>query len=709
MAITVFDAFTKRQNPAKIININDSASSLVDLSSTTFRDNIRSLLRDYAVTEDYTLDGNSTVSCTLFASEETGVVFPLFTVEEQISDADSSPNPLCDVCRCVGWGHHYVTKRKYHLIIPTIDKWKEALTRESLKANTHLMHGVIHCNGFGHLLCINTDDAFHFFSGDQIMHFWDRLCSTLHTRKISVDDISRKGSMDLRLLHGVAYGRPWFGKWDYMFSHGSFGIRKEQYNRAICILSSMEVDNIKEDFSGTRKERLIKMIINFYIESSQTPLATLSELLQFMLAFTSKAPIERTTAMALVAMSSHHVSNPIIEDDGDTSDSSFTSSPDDQEESDDDDDGNDTDTDNNVLVDQDNTTMVGMVPPKYNSFDAMAKGEHSRWSAKRLSNAAQAVLKVFNDRNNSVITRQVLREAVRGSIGDTGLIDFLLKHIDKVLIGDQIVQRFTNPESRMLQFSLREITPRALEGEAKKRRKTNPQETDEWRSTTPGLHPYEDILYLYQNLLLTHPDSDVYSDASEVILNCKGFVKEWPLPSHQEQNTLTVSCQVLPNHEELLRDFTRKLPPGELVMVPQNANIRELKSSAEKALRDTYFVMENFEVSEIRNKDLEKIDETTSLMPEGNKIMTEFLVTGFGLDTGTELRYEGGFDDWTVECRCGARDDDGERMVACDACKVWHHTKCHSIEDDEAVPQVFLCNTCFGVSVRSKKRNVANR
>ncbi|KAL0889462.1 hypothetical protein Bca101_013445 [Brassica carinata] len=709
MAITVFDAFRERTRPAKIININDSASSsssLVHLSSTAFRDNIRSLIRDYAVTEDYTVDGD-TVSCIFFYSEETGVVFPLLTVEERISDADSSPSPLCDVCRCVGWGHHYVTKRKYHLIIPTIDKWKEPLTRESLKESTHLMHGVIHCNGFGHLLCINTDDAFHYFSGDRIMHFWDRLCSTLHTRKISLDDISRKGSMDLRLLHGVAYGRPWFGKWDYMFSHGSFGIRKEQYCRAICILSSMEVDKIKEDFSRTRRERVMKMIINFYIESSQTPIVTLSELLQFMLAFSSKAPVERTTAMALVAMSSHHVSNPIIEDDGDTSHSSFTSSPDDQEEESDDD-GNETDTDD-VLADQDNTTMVGMIPPKYKSFDDMARGEDARWSAKRLGNAAQAVLKVFNERNNSVITRQELREAVRGSIGDTGLIDFLLKHIDKVLIGDQIVQRFTNPVSRTLEFSLRSITPRTVDREAKKKRKTHPQETVAWRSTTPGLYPYEDILYLYQNLFLTYPDTDLYSDASEVILNSKGFVKEWSLPPHQEQNTLTVSCQVLLNHDELLRDFTRKLPPGELVMIPQNATIRELKSAAEKALRDTYFVMDNFEVSEIRNKDLEKIDETTGVMSEGNKIMVEFLVTGFGLDTGTELRYEGGFDDWTVECRCGARDDDGERMVACDACKVWHHTKCHSIEDDEAVPRVFLCNRCFGDSVRSKKRSVANR
>ena len=68
--------------------------------------------------------------------------------------------------------------------------------------------------------------------------------------------------------------------------------------------------------------------------------------------------------------------------------------------------------------------------------------------------------------------------------------------------------------------------------------------------------------------------------------------------------------------------------------VSRNATIRVLKSAVEKALRDTYCIMESFEVLEIRNKDLEKIGENSSLESEGgNKIRTEFLVTGFGLDT----------------------------------------------------------------------------
>jgi len=512
-------------------------------------------------------------------------------------------------------------------------------------------------------------------------------------RKISLDDTSKKGAMDLRLLHGVAYGRPWFGKWDYMFSHGSFGVKKDLYWRAILTLSSIEVDKILEELSGTSKGRVMKKIIDFYRGSTESPLATLSDLLRFMLGFISKAPIERKTAMALVAMSLDHVSYPTLRADENTE---VCTSPD--QESDD----NGYESGRDTVLDDHNTTTSGIKPPQYYSFDDLSRREHSRWPGRRLNDAAQAVLKVFKERN-STISRQDLREAVRSSIGDTGLIDFFLKHIDKVLIGDQIVQRSTNPKSRMLQFSLRTINSRVQEQKRKKKRKVKPQETSECTSTTPGLSPYDDILYLYQNLLLTYPDSDLYSEASQVILKCKSFVKEW---SYQEQNHLTVSCQVLPNHEELLRDFTRLLPPGDLVAVPENATIRELKSAAEKVLRDTYCITETFEVLEIRNRYLEKLDDNVSLKSQGN---TEFMVKGFGLDIGTELRYEGGFDDWTVDCKCGARDDDGERMVACDACKVWHHTLCNSIEDDEAVPSVFLCNMCYGDSLRSKKRNLSIR
>ncbi|KAL8126026.1 hypothetical protein AgCh_013354 [Apium graveolens] len=44
------------------------------------------------------------------------------------------------------------------------------------------------------------------------------------------------------------------------------------------------------------------------------------------------------------------------------------------------------------------------------------------------------------------------------------------------------------------------------------------------------------------------------------------------------------------------------------------------------------------------------------------------------MDFGSELKYEGGADNWTVKCKYGSgsgtRDDDGERMVACNLCEI---------------------------------------
>lgn len=66
----------------------------------------------------------------------------------------------------IGWGYYYVIKRKYYLIILMVDKWKELLMREIIKVSNYLMYGVIYCNGFGYLLCINIDGVFCYFFGD---------------------------------------------------------------------------------------------------------------------------------------------------------------------------------------------------------------------------------------------------------------------------------------------------------------------------------------------------------------------------------------------------------------------------------------------------------------------------------------------------------------------------------------------------------------
>ena len=63
----------------------------------------------------------------------------------------------------------------------------------------------------------------------------------------------------------------------------------------------------------------------------------------------------------------------------------------------------------------------------------------------------------------------------------------------------------------------------------------------------------------------------------------------------------------------------------------------------------------------------------------------------------------GGAEEWLVACCCGTRDDDGERMIACDGCGCWSHTQCAGYQDDLPLPLVFLCAQCsLGSTTKSE-------
>lgn len=48
---------------------------------------------------------------------------------------------------------------------------------------SHLLHGVVHTNGYGHLLRVNgREGGSKLLTGYHIMSFWDRLCKLLHVR-----------------------------------------------------------------------------------------------------------------------------------------------------------------------------------------------------------------------------------------------------------------------------------------------------------------------------------------------------------------------------------------------------------------------------------------------------------------------------------------------------------------------------------------------
>lgn len=61
----------------------------------------------------------------------------------------------------VGWGHHFVCKRKYHFIIPAKENWNEPLDLDFAELDSHKLYGLVHCNGYGHLKT-NSNHGCHF-------------------------------------------------------------------------------------------------------------------------------------------------------------------------------------------------------------------------------------------------------------------------------------------------------------------------------------------------------------------------------------------------------------------------------------------------------------------------------------------------------------------------------------------------------------------
>lgn len=75
-------------------------------------------------------------------------------------------------------------------------------------------------------------------------------------------------------------------------------------------------------------------------------------------------------------------------------------------------------------------------------------------------------------------------------------------------------------------------------------------------------------------------------------------------------------------------------------------------------------------------------------------------VQGVGVDPNSTWRFEGGLDQWVVNCACGTMGDDGERMVCCDKCEVWMHTRCVGVRDEDAPPARWCCPGCAPTTPR---------
>ena len=90
---------------------------------------------------------------------------------------------------------------------------------------------------------------------------------------------------------------------------------------------------------------------------------------------------------------------------------------------------------------------------------------------------------------------------------------------------------------------------------------------------------------------MNYPEMESVELASRTVLDGKYFVKEWPLKYENDQSVRLI-YRVMPSSNHLESEFFRDFPFGELLVLPVNSAIDELKEAAERAFRDTYCVMD---------------------------------------------------------------------------------------------------------------------
>lgn len=434
---------------------------------------------------------------------------------------------------------------------------------------------------------------------------------------MSLRDEAKKKGMELRLLHSVAYGRPWFGQWTYVFKRGSFGVSLEMYQNAIKTIQSIPLNLIAHQFGFGDQ---IQVIFSKYQLLSGSSLSTLGDLFRFMLELKTRVPKESSS-----------------------------------------------------------------------SYPAIMSDASCRWSPKRVEKAIHVVVEALKRAEFQWVSRQHVRDVARAYIGDTGLLDFVLKSLGNHMVGKYLVRRCLNPVTKVLEYCLEDVSRTFSKqevlplGEAKYR----PHQKVSWAQIV------KDLLYMYNNILADHnlmTKNGAFGTiplASRIILDAKHLAKDYrgePTVANDETNRRKIYCKVIlkQNSSEEATSPTARTTPYHCFLLRNNATFDELRFEAEKMFGETYFPLRNMAADSIRNMSPQGSDAIFKTVRPGSKLA--FLCTQGGNEQGSEAM--------VVNCICGTKDDDGERMVSCDLCRVWQHTRCVHVPDHHAVPEIFLCSGC---------------
>ncbi|PPR80890.1 hypothetical protein GOBAR_AA39823 [Gossypium barbadense] len=181
--------------------------------------------------------------------------------------------------------------------------------------------------------------------------------------------------------------------------------------------------------------------------------------------------------------------------------------------------------------------------------------------------------------------------------------------------------------------------------------------------------------------------------ATRIILDTKFLVKEYTEELSMKGNsncsnerTFKLLCTVISRSDEIDEALKKPLPPYECVCLKENATFDELKQEVEKNFREVYWRLRNFVVETIVNLSVKGSDLVMGSVEMGQKLV-------FIGSNEDQIGMDDGGGSGIVDCLCGAKEDDGERLISCDICEVWQHTRCVRIPNNE-IPQVFLCKQC---------------
>ena len=434
--------------------------------------------------------------------------------------------------------------------------------------------------------------------------------------------------MELRLLHGVAFSEPWFGRWGYKFGRGSFGVTQPMHQKAIETIQGMPLC-ILVHYLGNSNHH-IPVILSRYQTVSDHSLVTLGDLFRFMLELKTHLPEE-------------------------------------------------------------------------NCVDSHIVKPTCRWSPKRVEMATRVIVEALKRAEFRWVSRQDVRDAARAYIGDTGLLDFVLKSLGNHVVGNYLVRRCLNPVTKVLEYCLEDVSN--VHPEQQGLVINNSKMKGRYRMTRPQL--MKDMLYLYRCILKDQKPTmnqgilSAIPAATRIILDTKYLVKEYngELPwkihhtGHEEAGKMTLYCTVFLRDKQESNEVMKKaMPPLECITLKNNATFNELKLEVERKFRELYWGLKSFVVESIMNLNVKGTDLVSEEVEVGQKIVLE----GSNAESGTinELIYECGVNNRVVDCACGAKEDDGERMISCDICEVWQHSRCVQIPNNQEMPPIFLCSRC---------------